>query len=191
VTVNGRRLPPGRPQAALAQGVHYVPGQRELALFADMSVRENLSAAEVARYWSRLRMRRARERRDARDTIARFGIGAASESQPLRWLSGGNQQKVVVARWLRRRPSVLLLEEPTRGVDVAARADIYGLIRAAADDGAAVVLVTLDFEEIAGLCDRALVVNEGRIVAELSRPRIDPQALTELAYRRRAHGVVA
>jgi len=191
VLVNGKALPPGRPKAALARDVYYLPGQRERALFPDLSVGENLSAAEVRRYWGYLGMRKARERRDARATIDRFGIGAASESQPVQLLSGGNQQKVVVARWLRRRPRVLLLEEPTRGVDVNARAAIYRLIRAAADDGAAVLLVTLDFDELAGLCDRVLVVDEGRIVAERHGPDIDPQVLTELAYGQTRRGAVA
>jgi ribose transport system ATP-binding protein len=170
VTVNGKTVKPGRPKAALAAGAYYVPGERERALFSDLSVGRNLSAAEVGRYWGYFGMRRKRERRDARATIDRFGIAAASEGQPVELLSGGNQQKVVVARWLRRRPQVLLLEEPTRGVDVGARADIYGLIREAADDGAAVVLVSTDFDELDGLCDRVLVVDDGRIVDEVRSP---------------------
>jgi ribose transport system ATP-binding protein len=188
VLVNGKPLPPGQPKAALARDVYYLPGRRERALFSDLSVGENLSAADVGRYRGYLGMRKGRERRYARATIERFGIAAASEAQPVELLSGGNQQKVAVARWLRRRPKVLLLEEPTRGVDVAARADIYRLIRAAADDSAAVVLVTLDFDELAGLCDRVLVVVDGRVVVELRRPNIDPGALTELVYGRSRRG---
>jgi ribose transport system ATP-binding protein len=191
VLVHGKPLPPGQPRAALARDVYYVPGERAEALFPDLSVRENLSAADVTRYWSGLVMRNARERRDARETMRRFTIRAASELQPVASLSGGSQQKVVLGRWLRRRPSVLLLEEPTRGVDIGARADIYELIHAAADDGAAVLLATLDFAEIAGLCDRALAVNEGRIVGELHRPNIDQQTLTELAYKKLEPGAAA
>ncbi len=188
VTVDGRRLPPGRPKAAIAAGVSYVPGERSRAAFSDMNVRENLSAPEVMRYWKNLVMQVGRERRDARETMHRFTVRATSESQPMSSLSGGNQQKVVLGRWLRRQPKVLLLEEATQGVDVGARADIYELIRAAADQGTAVVLVTVDFEEIAGLCDRALVVNEGRIVAELRKPNIDRETLTELAFKRLEEG---
>jgi ribose transport system ATP-binding protein len=191
VLVAGTPLPPGRPAAAIARDVYYVPGERSRALFADLSLRENLSAADVSRYWRHLLMQNARERRDARETMRRFTIRAKSEEQPIASLSGGNQQKAVVARWLRHRPKVLLLEEPTQGVDVGARADVYMLIRSAADQGAAVLLTTLDFAEIAGLCDRALVVSEGRIVAELSRPHIDHARLTELAYGRIERGVVA
>ncbi len=182
ITVDGKRLIPGRPRSAIAGGVSYVPGERSRAGFFDASVRENLSAPDVARYWRFLVMQGGRERRDARETMRRFGIRAVSEAQILTSLSGGNQQKVVLGRWLRRQPKVLLLEEPTQGVDVGARADIYQLIRQAADDGTAVLLVTVDFEEIAGICDRALVVNEGAIVAELRKPNLDDETLTGLAF---------
>jgi len=191
VTVDGAPLPNGRPAEAVARGVYYVPGDRSHALFEEMSLRENLSAADVTRYWRHLVLHNGRERRDARDTMSRFAIRAASEEQPIASLSGGNQQKAVLARWLRHRPSVLLLEEPTQGVDVGARADLYALIRSVADRGTAVLLTTLDFSEIAGLCDRALVVNDGRIVAELRKPHIESERLTELAYERIERGAVA
>jgi ribose transport system ATP-binding protein len=106
-------------------------------------------------------------------------------------LSGGNQQKVVLGRWLRRQPEVLLLEEPTQGVDVGARAEIYELLRNAALEGTAVVLVSIDFEEVAGLCDRVLVVNEGRVIAELRKPDIDRETLTELAFKQLEEGAAA
>jgi len=191
VTVEGRQVPLGRPKASIRAGVSYVPGERARAAFGDMSVRENISAPEVARYWRNLLMQVGRERRDARETMTRFTVRAASEAQPMASLSGGNQQKVVLARWLRREPKVLLLEEPTQGVDVGARADIYELIRAAAAHGTAVVLVTVDFEELAGLCDRVLVVNEGRVTAELRKPDIDHETLTELAFKQLEEGVAA
>ena len=187
VAVDGAALG-DRPRDAIAAGVSYLPAERSRAGFFDAGVRENLSAPEVARYWKYLFMSMGRERADARATIARFGIRATSEEQNLALLSGGNQQKVMLARWLRRDPRVLLLDEPTQGVDVGARAEVYELIRAAADRGTAVLLVTVDFEEIAGLCDRALVINDGRVVAELHKPGIDHQRLTELALRRLEKG---
>jgi ribose transport system ATP-binding protein len=190
VTVAGRTLALGRPPSAIAAGVAYVPGERSRAGFADASVRENLMAPEIARYWRFGAMQGARERRDARETMRTFGIRAASEAQPLASLSGGNQQKVMLGRWLRRQPRLLLLEEPTHGVDVGARAEIYALIRSAASQGCAVVLVTVDFEELAGLCDRVLVINEGAIVAELRAPDLDHAALTELAFSRSEKGML-
>jgi len=163
-------------------GSAYVPGDRALAAFPDLSVRENLSAAHISKYWSRLLMNRRCEQQDARKAMERFSIRAASDLQTMSSVSGGNQQKVVLARWLQVEPRVIVLEEPTQGVDIGARADIYELIRAAADGGAAVVTVTVDFEELEGLCDRVLVVNAGRIVAELHRPHIDHKRLSRLAY---------
>lgn len=189
ITVAGRPLDRGRTGRAIAAGVAYVPGERSRAGFLDASVRENLSAPEIARYWKFGVMQGGRERRDARETMQRFGIRAASEAQGLASLSGGNQQKVMLGRWLRRQPRLLLLEEPTQGVDVGARTEIYELIRSAADRGSAVLLVTVDFEEIEGLCDRVLVINEGAIVAEVRAPDIDHRTLTELAFSRLEKGL--
>jgi ribose transport system ATP-binding protein len=185
VRVDGRTLRAGSVVDAIDHGVVYVPGERTLASFPELSIRENLSAAQVPRYWRGI-MDRGRERRDARAAMQRFGVRAATDAQPMRSASGGNQQKVVLARWLQRSPRVILLEEPTQGVDVGARADIYRLIREAADAGAAVVVVSVDFEELELICDRALVVNEGSIVAELRKPHIDHETLTKLAYARAA-----
>jgi ribose transport system ATP-binding protein len=114
--------------------------------------------------------------------VAAFGIKASSVASPISALSGGNQQKAVLARWLRRRPSLLLLDEPTQGVDVGARADIYRIIRAAVDGGVAVLMVASDFEELARVCDRVLVIRRGRITAEVVPPELDHARLTELAY---------
>lgn len=164
----------------------YVPGDRALAAFPDLSVRENLSAVRTSRYWTGLFISRRREQRDARTAMQRFAIRAATETQSMSSVSGGNQQKIVLARWLQLEPGVILLEEPTQGVDVGARADIYGLIRRAADDGATVLIVSVDFEELEGLCDRVLVVSEGRIVAELNAPDIDHHRLAALAFGKNA-----
>lgn len=171
------------PKEAMRAGIAYVPEDRTAdAAFADMSVRENLSAAEVGRYYSGLRLRHGRERDDARRTIADFLVKTPSDEVPLATLSGGNQQKVMLARWLRRRPEILLLDEPTQGVDVNARAEIYGLVRNAVEAGTSVILVTSDFDELAHVCDRALVLRQGRIVAELRPPHLESVRLTELAY---------
>jgi ribose transport system ATP-binding protein len=97
-------------------------------------------------------------------------------------LSGGNQQKVVLARWLSRGPRILLLDEPTQGVDVNARAEIYALISKAVGEGCSVLLVTSDFEELSRVADRAVVLSGGRVTAELRGAEIEPVRLTELAF---------
>jgi ribose transport system ATP-binding protein len=145
-------------------------------------VRENISAGGLARYWQGLRLRHGRERREARASMTAFLVRAASEEAPMATLSGGNQQKVVLARWLRREPAVLLLDEPTQGVDVAARQEIYELIRRAAASGTAAIVVANDTGELAQLCHRVVVLRDGRIGAEVRAPGLDPHRLTELAY---------
>ena len=183
VVLNGRPLRASRPRQAMKAGVALVPEDRGTAgLFASMSVRENLSAAVVPSYWRGARLRHRAERDDARRLVQSYGIKPGIDLQPAGTLSGGNQQKVVLARWLRREPAVLLLDEPTQGVDVNARSEIYTHVRAAADRGTAVLLVTSDFEEMAHVADRVLVLRDGRIAAELLAPDITAERLTELSY---------
>jgi ribose transport system ATP-binding protein len=101
---------------------------------------------------------------------------------PLNTLSGGNQQKVIMARWLRREPRLLLLDEPTQGVDVGARADIYRAVRDAVAKGASALVVASDFEELAHVVDRAIVLRDGRVVAQVTREHLNAHRLTELSY---------
>jgi ABC-type sugar transport system ATPase subunit len=175
------------PREAIRRGVAYVPEDRPgEAVFAPMSVRENISAGGVAAYFRRLRLRHQHESADAVDAMRTFLVQAASDRIPLATLSGGNQQKVVLARWLRRAPRVLLLDEPTQGVDVAARREIYDLIRAGAQAGTAVLVVANDFDELLRLCARVLVLRDGRIVGDLSGEQLTSHRLTELAYQTRS-----
>ncbi len=156
---------------AMAAGVAYVPEDRGgEGSFIDLTLADNLVAASISRYWRALHLDHSAMRSDARRSIGRFSIRASSDRQKMGTLSGGNQQKVVLARWLSRRPTVLLLDEPTQGVDVNARTEIYQLVRQAVAEGCSVLLVTSDFEELAGLCDRVVVLVDGRITAELSAP---------------------
>ena len=181
--LRGEPYAPRRPAQAMSAGVALVPEDRASeALFPGLTVRENLSAAVVSRYWSRARLDHGRERTEASELVTRFGVRPQSDLPPAGTLSGGNQQKLVLARWLRRDPVVLLLDEPTQGVDVNARADIYVQVRAAVARGASVLLVTSDFEELAHVADRALILRDGRIAAEVSGPELDAHRLTELAY---------
>jgi len=148
----------------------------------DMSVSENMTAALVGRYWNGMRLNHRRADADAREAIGRFSVTAVSEHEDLATLSGGNQQKVILARWLLRRPTILLLDEPTHGVDVNARSEIYNLVRKVVSEGCSVVVVTSDFEELSHVSDRVIVLNHGRVHAELTGADINPTRLTELAY---------
>jgi ribose transport system ATP-binding protein len=183
IRLNGRPLRARSPKDAMDLGIAYVPEDRPVAAaFSDLSVQDNIGAAQVARYWRRLRIDRARERAEAQTSLTEFLVKAPSLAAPLTTLSGGNQQKVVLARWLRRRPKVILLDEPTQGVDIGARAEIYRLVRAAVAGGAGALVVSSDFEELSRVCDRVLVLADGRIVADVSGDELDPQRLTELSY---------
>jgi ribose transport system ATP-binding protein len=183
IVLNGQMARFSRPGRAIAAGVSYVPEDRREAVFAAQSVRENISAGGVMAYWRRLRLQHGHERRDAVEAMRSFLVRAASDKAPLATLSGGNQQKVVLARWLRRQPPVILLDEPTQGVDVGARQEIYELIQRSADAGAAVMVASNDFEELVRVCGRVVVLRDGRIVGEQVAPHLDSHRLTELAYR--------
>jgi ribose transport system ATP-binding protein len=181
--VGGAPRAPRSAAEAVAAGIAYVPENRqEDAVFPDLSVVENLSLTVLSDYWHRGRLNRRRERRDAQRLAESFAITARSQAAPLRSLSGGNQQKVVLARWLRRRPRVLLLDEPTQGVDVATRVEIYESIHAAVADGAAALLVSSDFEELARVCDRVLVLRKGTVVAEARGAELNADHIAHLAH---------
>ncbi|GAA4701370.1 sugar ABC transporter ATP-binding protein [Pseudonocardia yuanmonensis] len=183
IRLEGSTVRPRTPGEAMRLGIAHVPEHREAeAAFLDMSVRENLSAAEVVKYWVGGRLDRRRERRDADRAIADFAVRTAGQDALMSSLSGGNQQKVVLARWLRRNPRLLLLDEPTQGVDVGARADVYAAIRAAVNDGMAAVVVSSDFDELAHACDRVLVLRDGRVTAEVRGDDLHRHRLTELVY---------
>ncbi|MEU6537132.1 sugar ABC transporter ATP-binding protein [Streptomyces sp. NPDC047000] len=184
VRLGGRVLPRSRtPAPMIAAGIAYVPEDRTLdAAFGDLTVQTNLSMAQVSRYRRFGRLRAKPEQQDALRSISEFGIQPPRETALFSTLSGGNQQKVVLARWLRREPRVLLLDEPTQGVDVGARADVYEAIRHATGRGMAVVLVSSDFEELVHASDRVLVLQDGVISAELPKERLDRETLTYLTY---------
>jgi ribose transport system ATP-binding protein len=165
ITLQGRSFRPTSPAAAKAAGMGLVSAERKTeGIFGDLSVAQNLAAA----FWGDHRVgpfvSAASERRAAQTWIDRLGIRSRGPDQPIRLLSGGNQQKVCVARWLHPSAKVLILEEPTRGVDVGARADIYARLSDIAGQGMAILVLSSDAEEIAGLCHRALVIDRGRIV---------------------------
>jgi ribose transport system ATP-binding protein len=184
IKLNGRPYRPRRPLDAIRAGVALVPENRVAdAVFPDLPVSENLSIASVSQYSVRGRIRHRQMRADARDSMRKFLVKASSDGALLSTLSGGNQQKVIVARWLRRAPKLLLLDEPTQGVDVGARADIYRLVREAVQGGASALVVASDYEELAHVSDRVLVLRGGRIVAEIRPPELTAHRLSQITYQ--------
>jgi ABC-type sugar transport system ATPase subunit len=163
----------GRPIAhlrdAISAGVGLVPAERRSqGLIPERSVRENVTLAMLSQLSRATVIRRAKELRTANHWIARLAIATSSPDKPVRQLSGGSQQKVLLARWLAAGSRVLILDEPTRGVDIATKAEIYRLLRGLADEGGAVLAITSDVEEVIALADRTLVMRDGNIVRELT-----------------------
>lgn len=183
ILLGGRPLDLRSVSGAMASGVAHVPEDRMRdAAFVEQSVLFNLSVSRIGAYWRGLRLRAKRERADGDEAISRYGVKTAGPDVAIATLSGGNQQKVILARWLARRPTLLLLDEPTQGVDIGARQEIYSLIRDAAEDGTSVIVVSSDYEELAAVCDRVLVLAGGRIVAEVERADLSSHRLTQLTY---------
>ncbi len=168
VVIVGRHLPSGRSTSAIAAGVGYVPAERRSqGLVMSMSVRENLTLGILKRLSRFGVLRKRYERRLARQWMGNLRLAAPSTETIVDTLSGGNQQKVLLARWLVAESKVLILDEPTRGVDIATKAEIYRILRGLADGGTGVLVVSSDLEEVSIVGDRVLVVRNGRIVAEM------------------------
>jgi ribose transport system ATP-binding protein len=180
IELDGRAIRPSGPREAIRAGVAYVPEDRlNDAAFADLDVMENLGMATTSSYFRRGLLRHRAEAQDTRGLMTDFLVKAESPEARFSTLSGGNQQKVILARWLRRNPPVLLLDEPTQGVDVGARLEIWDLVRRVADQGTAVLAVCSDFDELATACDRILVMTKGRVVAEMLGGNLDGHGLEE------------
>jgi ribose transport system ATP-binding protein len=184
VRLDGAEVAFEEPADGIVAGVAYVPEDRGGdALFPELTVVENLSGGFLGDFTRAGRLQHRREREANEDAMRRFLVRAASGQVAISTLSGGNQQKVVLARWLRRKPKLLLLDEPTQGVDVGARAELWTLIRAAAADGAAALVVSSDFEELVGFCDRLVLVREGRTIGELGASELSVDHVNRCLHR--------
>jgi simple sugar transport system ATP-binding protein len=182
VEVCGRRVRAGRPGGMHEAGVGVVPEDRHgSGCVLDMSVAENLVLADVGGVSTLAFVSPRRLRERAARLIGEFEIATPSPDTPMRLLSGGNQQKVVLARWLAKQPRVYILDEPTRGIDVGAKAEIYQQIGRLADHGAAVLVISSELPELLGICDRILVMRDGRSVGELDAATATEESVLELA----------
>ena len=171
------------PFAAISAGLALAPEDRKLqGIILDMSVRENLSLAALRRDKKSIGfLDFAKEVAISREMIESMRVKTPGDSQILRYLSGGNQQKVVLGKWLALKPAILLLDEPTRGIDVGAKREIYALMEELAQSGVAILFVSSEMEEVLGMADRAIVMHEGRITGELAREQLSEEAVMQLA----------
>ena len=172
------------PSRALGAGVALIPADRQRdGAVGSLSVGDNVTVRVLDRYRSRVGLKRSRMRSDARKLLAQFDVRPPDPRLKYESLSGGNQQKAMLAKWLQTKPSLLLLHEPTLGVDVGARQLIFQLTRRAAADGTAVVCASTDYEQLASVCDRVVVFGRGRVAGELTGDQVTKERIAEQCYR--------
>ncbi|WP_420006364.1 sugar ABC transporter ATP-binding protein [Arenibacterium sp. LLYu02] len=182
VLLDGQVHDDATPRRSIDRGLGFLTEDRKaegLMLLLDMAA--NVSAPRLTDFRGMLGLDRRREHAVSRDEIARFNIAISGSHCGVVGLSGGNQQKILFARWARASRNVLILDEPTRGVDVGARVEIYRIIRDLADSGLGVLLISSDLPEVVGLCDRVAVMHEGRISGTLDQTNISEEAIMQLA----------
>jgi ribose transport system ATP-binding protein len=172
------------PSRALEAGVALLPADRQRdGSIGSLSVGDNVTVPVLHEYRSRAGLNRSRMRNDARKLLKEFDVRPPDPRMKYQSLSGGNQQKAMLAKWMQTKPSLLLLHEPTQGVDVGARRQILQLIRKAAADGTAVVCVSTDYEQLAAVCDRVVVFGRGRVARELTGDQVTKERIAEQCYR--------
>jgi len=182
VTVRGRELRRASPVSAMSSGIGFVPeDRRQQGLVMDMSVQQNVALASLGRLRRHGLIRSSAERSLASDWASRLKIKYGRLTDPVSQLSGGNQQKVVLAKWLGRQPSVLIVDEPTRGIDVGTKAEVHHLLVQLARDGVAVLMISSELPEVLLISDRILVMREGRLAAEYPRDKASEEQIMAAA----------
>jgi rhamnose transport system ATP-binding protein len=182
VRVNGKELPSGSPIAAMDAGVGFVPeDRRQQGLVMDLAIDHNIALASLQGLGKLGLIRRSAERALATDWGSRLQLKYGHLANPAWTLSGGNQQKVVLAKWLARRPTLLIIDEPTRGIDVGTKAEVHRLLDELVSQGVAILMISSELPEVLGMADRILVIREGRLVAELARGDADEASIMRAA----------
>jgi rhamnose transport system ATP-binding protein len=182
VEIEGRRLPPGSPSAAMAAGIALVPeDRRQQGLVMDFSIERNIALASLDTVRRGGLILRGSERRFAKDWALRLQLKYARLANPVWTLSGGNQQKAVLAKWLGRKPALLIVDEPTRGIDVGTKAEVHRLLSELAASGVAVLMISSELPEVLGMADRIVVLFEGRVMREFARADADEDAIMRAA----------
>jgi ribose transport system ATP-binding protein len=182
IALAGKPLHVESPQDAIKEGIYLVPEDRRTSgLIVDFTVRENVSLPGLDRCSTAGLINSAKEKAVAKDACQSINIKASSPEMKAANLSGGNQQKVVLAKWLALSPKVLIFDEPTRGIDVGAKSEIYALIRKLAGEGVSIIAISSEMEEVLGISDRMAVMHEGRIAGILNRDQFSEEAVMRLA----------
>jgi ribose transport system ATP-binding protein len=182
IRLNGEPVVIGAPRDAVARGIYLVPEDRKRSgVVLDLSITDNVALTQLPALASRGLVSRAAETRLAEEQRQRLGIRAPGVDVQVLALSGGNQQKVVLAKWLSLQPRAIIFDEPTRGIDVGAKREIYDIMRGLADAGVAILMISSDMEEVIGVSDRIAVMHEGRISGTLAREEFSEHSILQLA----------
>ena len=182
VVMRGQELRRASPTGAMAAGIGFVPeDRRQQGLVMDMSVQQNVALASLARLRQGGLVRSAAERAFAADWAVRLNLKYGRLVNPVSRLSGGNQQKVVLAKWLGRHPGLLIVDEPTRGIDIATKAEVHRLLVQLARDGVAILMISSELPEVLQIGDRILVMREGRLTAELGHAQASQEKIMAAA----------
>lgn len=185
ILLDGREVQFSHPSQAKQAGIAMVTEDRKrLGIFAQMNVRENISICTLDQNSTLGFLSRLQERTGVEESIAQLGVKTASAEDSIMTLSGGNQQKCIIARWLKTNPKVLLLDDPTRGVDVGAKAELYQVIDTLCRQGLGIIVTSSELPELITICDRILVLCEGRLTGELQRDEFTEQRIMEFATQR-------
>jgi ribose transport system ATP-binding protein len=182
VLVGGEQVRASSPDQAMSRGIAYLTEDRKArGIFPTLATATNITIASLAAFVRAGLLDRARERDAAAKAARDFDVRASSLAQPAGTLSGGNQQKTLLARFLLERRRVVILDEPTRGVDVGARAEIYALMNRLTAEGLAILMISSDLEELLGMSDRVIVMREGRVMGQLDAAEMSAERVMTLA----------
>lgn len=182
VFMDGKKVHIADARDAIRAGIAYVPEDRKLqGVIVEMSVQENITLPGLEQYQTGRIVQRAKEYAVASDMSKRLNVKTPHLKQQVQFLSGGNQQKVVLAKWLSLQPKVLILDEPTRGIDIGAKQEIYMLMEQLAEKGVAVLMISSELQEVLGMADRVLVMHENRLSGQLQRDALSEESIMTLA----------
>lgn len=178
IEVHGQPVKIGSPRQAIDHGISFMPADRkDEGLVLDMSVEDNLSLPVLDDLSAGGLLRSGKRREMAQSLIKRLATKVSSRKQPVRGLSGGNQQKIVIGKWLARKGDIVIAEDPTRGVDIGAKGEIWSVLQDMARDGKAIILIASELEELLGACDRIIAMNRGRVTSEYRREDFDAETI--------------
>jgi ribose transport system ATP-binding protein len=182
IFIDGKAVSIKNPGDAIKQGISYIPPDRHRqGIIKQLSIRVNITLSIIKKLCRKTIIIKNKEISLTKDYMDKLKVKAVDDKQLVNFLSGGNQQKIVISKWLATKPKVLILNDPTRGVDVGAKSEIYALISDLACEGKAVIITSSEMDEIIGMSDRIVIFNKGRVSTELSRENATQRALLSAA----------